>query len=422
MESVDRRGLPVSAASIPAMARFESALASLHGYRGDALAEVTGLLDDDPGFVSARCLRAGLLVLADDRSADRQLATELGALDALHAHATSRDRAHVRAAHAWLAGDARRALQCYGEIVAQHPRDLLALQIAHNLDLRLGVTEALRDRIAAVLPHWHEGLPGYGCVLSMYAFGLQENEHCEAALHVGRHALELAPGNPGVIHAIAHVHHRRHAALEGLGWLQRTREHWDGNSAFSVHNAWHEALFHLQLADVDAALAVYDRKIRMPRGASVSALVDASALLWRIALRRTNLQPRWQELADLWEAKVHDQRRFFNNVHALMACAAAGRERSSARIIGLITDGRLQRTAVNDDQRLAVPVSLGVHAFCRGRYAEAVQQLMLVRELARRCGGSVAQCDLVELTLREAQARQARTAPQAAPAASLSAA
>ncbi|MBS0387887.1 MAG: tetratricopeptide repeat protein [Proteobacteria bacterium] len=422
MEFVDPRGLPVSPARASAMERLDAALAALHGYRGDALAEVDALLADEPGFVSARCLRAGLLVLADDRAADRELATELAALDALRAHATARDHAHACAARAWLGGDAHLALQYYGDIVARHPRDLLALQIAHNLDLRLGATESLRDRIAAVLPHWHEGLAGYGCVLSMYAFGLQENAHCEAALHVGRHALELTPGNPGAIHAIAHVHHRRREAAEGLRWLRHTRASWDGNSAFSVHNAWHEALFHLQLEDVDAALAIYDGRIRSAGNSGVSALVDASALLWRIALRRAGLQQRWDELADLWERKVQDQRRIFNNVHALMACAAAGRERSAARIIGLIADRQLQRTVVTADQRLGLPVSMGVHAFCRGQYAEAVQQLTQVRELARRCGGSVAQCDLVELTLREAQARHARRLLQAAPAASLSAA
>ena len=428
MAVVDLRGMAVSNAGAQALEHYNAVLASLHRYRGDALGAATALVADEPGFVSARCLRAGLLVLADDRLADRQLATELRALDALRAKATARDAAHMAAAQAWLAGDARLALRRYGEIAAQCPHDLLALQIAHNLDLRLGATESLRDRIAAVLPHWHARLPGYACVLAMYAFGLQENEHCEAALHVGQRALELEPGNPGAIHAIAHVHHRRHEAAEGLEWLRRTRADWDGNSVFSVHNAWHEALFHLQHSDIDMALSIYDREIHVHRKAGVFALVDASALLWRIALRRSDLQQRWHELADQWESRVHDQRRIFNSVHALMACAAAGRTHSSARILELIGDRKLQRTVVNADQRLALPVALAVNAFCLGNYAEAARLLTQVRELARRCGGSLAQCDLVELTLREAQARRSRpahrsaAAPQAAPAASLSAA
>lgn len=422
MKSFELHGVPMSAASAAGIERYESALAALNGYRGDAMGRVNALLVDEPDFISARILRSALLVLADNTHADKLLAAELEAIDARRAWVTGRDMAHAQAARAWLAGDARLALRHYGEILAQYPRDLLALQVAHNLDLRLGAAASLRDRIAAVLPHWHEGQPGYGCVLAMYAFGLQENEHCEAAVHVARHALALSPGNPGAIHAIAHVHHRRAEPAAGLAWLEETREHWLGNSVFSVHNSWHEALCLLQLEQPDAALEIYDKRIRTAGNPGVSALVDASALLWRMMLRRVGLQRRWSELADQWEACVQDQRRIFNNVHALMACSAAGRERSAARIIELISDRALQRTIVSTDHRLALPVSLGLQAFSRGHYGETVRQLTLVRELARRCGGSVAQCDLVYLTLNEARAREAMTARQAAPAASLSAA
>ncbi len=66
------------------------------------------------------------------------------------------------------------ACGCYGEIVIDHPRDLLALQIAHVGDFYLGQSTLLRDRIARVLPHWSSEVPGYGYVLGMHAFGLEE--------------------------------------------------------------------------------------------------------------------------------------------------------------------------------------------------------------------------------------------------------
>jgi tetratricopeptide (TPR) repeat protein len=355
--------------------------------------------------VSARCVRAGILVLADDKPADRELARELAIIAALHSQATDRDRAHAHAARAWLEGDARRAAKGYGDILEQYPRDILALQIAHSLDLRLGSTELLRDRIAKVLPYWHESLPGFGCVLTMHAFGLQENESCEEAVSVAQRALAVTPGNPGAIHVIAHVLHRQKRAADGLRWLRETLPHWGDGSAFSVHNAWHWALCHLALGQPDAALAIYDERIRKTGEVSASALVDASALLWRLSLRGLDLQERWNELADQWEDKVHDQRRIFNSVHALMACAAVHRERSVARIMKLVRDPKLQRTTVRADMSLALPVCLGLQAFCRGSYAQAVAQFKRVGKLAQRCGGSVAQCDLVELTLREALSR-----------------
>jgi hypothetical protein len=311
----------------------------------------------------------------------------------------------VHAARAWLEGNARLAAKSYGDIIRRYPRDILALQIAHNLDLRLGATELLRDRIAKALPYWHEGLPGFGCVLTMYAFGLQENGACEEAVSVAHRALTVMPGNPGAIHVIAHVLHRKKRAADGQRWLLETLPHWGNGSAFSVHNAWHLALCHLALDQPEAALAIYDERIRRTGDVSASALVDASALLWRLSLRGLDLQKRWHELADQWEDKVDDQRRIFNSVHALMACAAVHRERSVARIMRLVRDPKLQRTTVRADMSLALPVCLGLQAFCRGSYAQAVAQFEKVGKLAKRCGGSIAQCDLVELTLREALRR-----------------
>lgn len=402
----DVRGVPVSSTGVEGLRRYETALSTLYEYRGDSLTAAAELLACDPEFVSARTLRAGLLVLADDKPADRELANELATIDGLRSHAIDRDRAHAQAARAWLVGNARLAVKRYGEILEQYPRDILALQIAHNLDLRLGSTEQLRDRIARVLPYWHAGLPGFGCVLTMYGFGLQENGDCDEALNVARQALAVTPGNPGAIHVIAHVLHRQQRAADGIQWLRETLPHWGEKSAFSVHNAWHLALCHLALDKPEAALAIYDERVRQAGGASVSVLVDASALLWRVSLRGLDLQKRWEELADQWEGRVGDQRRIFNNVHALMACAAVHRERSVAHIMDLVGDPNLQRTTVRTDLQLALPVCLGLRAFCRGDYVQATEQLMKVQELAQRCGGSIAQCDLIDLTLREAVRRK----------------
>jgi len=48
-------------------------------------------------------------------------------------------------------------------------------------------------------------------------------------------------------------------------------------------------------------------------------------------------------------------------------------------------------------------------AMSRGDYATAVERLTRVRHLAQRCGGSIAQCDLIHLTLVEAALRGRRS-------------
>ncbi len=47
-------------------------------------------------------------------------------------------------------------------------------------------------------------------------------------------------------------------------------------------------------------------------------------------------------------------------------------------------------------------------AFARGAYHVAIDRIGDVRARADRCGGSVAQCDLIHLTLIEAALRGAR--------------
>src|SRR5262249_39946421 len=78
-------------------------------------------------------------------------------------------------------------------------------------------------------------------------------------------------------------------------------------------------------------------------------------------------------------------------------------------VIALLRDDALTRS-VNEpaDLALAVPLCEALHAFTRGDYALAVERIKAVRALAEHCGGSVAQCDLIHLTLIEAALRGRR--------------
>jgi len=53
------------------------------------------------------------------------------------------------------------AVQKYGEMLIDYPRDLLALQVAHVGDFFNGSSTLLRDRVAQVLPEWDRTMPGY---------------------------------------------------------------------------------------------------------------------------------------------------------------------------------------------------------------------------------------------------------------------
>ena len=156
----------------------------------DPLATIQKALDADPAFAIGHCLRAGLMVMATDRRGVPLLTQSIEAIEALGRRANDRERAHAAAARTWLHGDFAGAIRRYGDILLDYPHDLLALQIAHVGDFFLGASTMLRDRVAQVLPTWDTSMPGYGYVLGMYAFGLEETALYSRAEDIGRRALE----------------------------------------------------------------------------------------------------------------------------------------------------------------------------------------------------------------------------------------
>jgi hypothetical protein len=386
--------------------RCAHALTMLHTHRGDALAEAERMLADDPRYVAAHVLRAALLVLRSSSSNNAALAASVAAIETAQPAASERERRHAAAARAWLDKDPARSLDSYAAIVVDWPRDILALTVAHALDFRLGRRRMLRDRLAQVLPEWNARIPGYASVLAMYAFGLEENGQRRRAEAMARRALSLDPGHPGAIHVIAHVMEMQGRARDGLAWLAATESSWAAGTGFSVHLAWHRAVFQLERDDLESALATYDSRLAPTTESGASALVDASALLWRLALRNCDLGDRWHALADRWQTRLRPDAPGFQAVHALMAFAVARRDAIAAGVIDSLRRASARSSATSSpDEALAGPLAEAFVAFTRKDFAQCVERLNQVRHLAHRCGGSLAQCDLIHLTLTEAALR-----------------
>src|SRR5262249_29378020 len=139
---------------------------------------------------------------------------------------------------------------------------------------------------------------------------------------------------------------------------------------------------------------------------TVSELADASALLWRLQLRNIRLGARWSRRADLWEAQALTGARPFYIAHAMMAFAAAGRAAAVERLFNLLRHAASSGAmATHSEVDLIVPLCEALSAFARGDYAGCVEWLGGVRNIAHQCGGSHAQCDLIQLTSVEAALR-----------------
>ena len=401
----DSLGLITSTGDPLSLEYFEQALASLFRSDGNVRPAIDRALRRDPAFAAGHCLRAGALVLQGADTPEAALAASVAAIER-SSGANQRERMHAAAARRWLDGDALGAARLYGELLRDYPRDRLALLVAHGLDFRLGQRKMLRDRIANVLPHWDTKDAEYGYVLGMHAFGLEETGDYELALAAAQRSLEFVPDNAAAIHVIAHVLEMRGPPEKGIAWLKGTRPIWIRNVGYRIHLAWHLALFQLDADTAADALSTYDDLIAPQLGSGNSGLVDASALLWRLQLCGTKPQVRWRKVTGLWLRQRFIGNRAFDLVHAVMAFAAS-KQHSYARRLAkrLKIDTMLRARSGDEELALAEPMIAAIMSFCHGDYEGAVTSISAIRTAADRCGGSVAQCDLIHLTLLEAALR-----------------
>jgi tetratricopeptide (TPR) repeat protein len=400
----DSLGLPLSGASADSLPAYEQAMAELQAFVGDPVGSADRAIAAAPEFTMAHVFKGYLYALSTEPRAAK-IAAECQAQAARHA-ADNRERRHVEALGLLARGSWHAAGRLLGEISAEHPRDILALQAGHQIDFFTGNAASLKGRIATALPAWDAAMPGYHSMLGMRAFGLEENAEYAEAEAAGRRAVELEPRNGWAQHAVAHVMEMQCRQREGIGWMRANPEAWSTGSFLQVHNWWHLALFHYDLGEADEILALYDGPIYGKASTLALNMVDASSLLWRLHLGGHDVGDRWQKLADNWLPLAAAGNYAFNDAHAMMAFVGAGREEAARTLLAAQEDA-IRR----DDDNAAFtrdvghPLASAIHAFGRGDYAEAAKLILPIRGIASRFGGSHAQRDVIELTLIEAAIR-----------------
>jgi hypothetical protein len=142
--------------------------------------------DDD--FVMALCLR-GYFILLIGSNATLPAAKKALEKARVSAHLVSRrEQMHVSALAAWCDGDTLRACDIWEAAVAEFPTDLLALRLHNFGSFWHGRCYSVRDLPAGAVTAWDPKLPGYGNVLGMLSFGLEECGDYVEAEAIGRRA------------------------------------------------------------------------------------------------------------------------------------------------------------------------------------------------------------------------------------------
>lgn len=400
----DARGLALSGRSPAALASYEVALDDLASFHGDPIGAADTALAEDPGLVSAHLLKAHAFAFSLHPALRPRAEASLVAAAALPAN--ERERCHMQALRAWLDGDPAAARAAFSRLLDVHPHDLLGLMMAHQADFFAAAEAALLERPTRALATWRPELPGYGYVLAMRAFGLEENGHYAAAAAAAGEALAANPRDAWAIHAVAHVLEMQGRDAEGIAWYAERRVDWQEDCFFAAHNWWHWALYHVDRDEPDAALAVYDEGLVPGRRSITLNLCDAASLLWRLHLADHDTGDRFAVVADAFDAPARQPVHVFNDVHAMLAFVGAGRlERAEEHLAELEAAARGESEHAQMLRALGVPAAHALVAFARGRWRQALSRLERLMPQAASMTGSRAQRDVLAMTLIEAALR-----------------
>ena len=391
---------------------FNHALRSLAGFDADVVERAQAVREADPGFALGHCLFGYVMMLAYSRAAVAPAAEAARAAERHAAGATPREQAHVRALGCWIAGDVDGALRQWEAVLAESPRDVLALRLAHASYFWAGRGSEMRASLERVSPRWSESTPGYSGYLACLAFALEESGEYAMAERYGRRAVELDPTEVWGAHAVAHVLEMQRRADEGIAWLAGLEPHWGGKGAFLHHLWWHRAMFHLARREFDAVLDLYDRRFRDLSSPLVAALPDfhvdvqnAASMLTRLELRGVAVGARWEELADKAEARIGDMLSAWTVPHWMMALAATGREAAARAMLD-----NLQTHSSPVMREVAAPVCEALLEHRRGQHARVVALMAPVLGRLRELGGSHAQRDVLVQIFSDSSRRSQRVA------------
>lgn len=401
----DAQGNALSGASPAAAERFDAALRGFTLGHGDALADLDAAIAEQPGFAMARLCKAWFFALSND---PRGMALAASFTEQARGLAMNpREAAHLAALDLMVGRRPDAAQLVLDRLLLTHPRDLLAHGVAFLIDQFGGRSAPMRQRLTRALPHWSTDTPGHAALQAWMAFALEEGGHYAQAEDMARGVTEREPLGFWGHHTVAHVMEMMGRPEDGLGWMLAREPLWSTEAHVTrVHIWWHRALFHVELGQFDAAMALYDGKVLESVRPLAVSLTNPSALLWRLDLAGHAVGDRWAAEAEAWAGHADGRTSVFADVHALLAEIGAGRDGDAERRLGWMRDAAQADDEVGACYRdVGVGIGAGLLAFRRGAYAPAAEGLFAVRQSVSRIGGSHAQRDVLEWTLTEAAIR-----------------
>jgi hypothetical protein len=308
--------------------------------------------------------------------------------------ANAREAAFTAFLRAWIEGDVPRALDLSAAIVAEWPRDLVAVKLHQYLVFGEGDAPAMLRIALAAAPACADVPQMHG----MLAFAHEQCHRLDDAERAGRRALEMTEREPWAQHALAHVMLTQGRIDEGARFMEASASTWsDLNSFMVTHNFWHLALFLLSQGRVSEVLEIYDTQCWAYDRDYSQDQIGAISLLARLELAGADVGDRWSDLAERIASRGADVEQPFLSLQYLYGLARAGRPEVESLMEGFRRRA-LEGTAFSREvwAEIALPAAEGIVAFLSDRPEDAVRALDMAFPRLHRIGGSHAQRDLFD--------------------------
>lgn len=403
----DRYGLPLSTASTAARDAYVQGTDLLLSAGPGPQRAYERAIAADPGFALARAGKARALFLAARISEAQAAAREAREVAE---RLPPRERSNLEVILLTVEGGAPRAYALAREHLRQYPRDAMVLAPCTGVfgligfSGRMGRERELLELMESLTPHYGDD----AWFLGQLAFARVETGDTEGARKPIERALELDPKSAHNAHVRAHVHYEAGERVAGLAGLQQWLAGYAREGLFHCHLSWHVALWQLELGDYESALRTYASGVH-PGGSwgpPINALTDAASFLWRAELAgRARDAERWLQVSEYGTQNFPKTGLAFADVHRALAYAAIG---DSAALAKLVAELRERESA---GKLLAGPIvpalAQAFEACARKDWKAAAGLIEPYAAEHERIGGSRAQRDLIELTLRAVREQSA---------------
>ncbi|MDH3580752.1 MAG: tetratricopeptide repeat protein [Hyphomicrobiales bacterium] len=407
----DAFGLEVTANSQEAVAAWDMAIIQSLEHRLSAAEHVKAALAADPEFVMGLCMRAAMMLQIGSNQVHPKIAEILARAKALAAGASQREEMHIAALEHWLAGNLAKSCALWQELLDQWPADIMALRLHHNGSFWTGDGQGLAKAPMAVLKALGDDMRASGFIMGMVAFGLEEAGDYGEAEKYGRAAVERNDNDLWALHSVAHVLEMQCRHDEGRKLLNHPFGTWSDRNPFKDHLWWHAALFALEEGDMLRVLELYDREVRVDETGFYLDVQNAASLLQRLELAGVDVGTRWEELADLAEARINDHVMPFTDAHFMLALTGAGRLEAAQGYLASLKSfaGSADNEVAAVTGNVTVPLSESLLANAQGRHGEAADGLYALRDDLSAMGASHAQRDVFQQILIDAMMKAERT-------------